>query len=141
MNTKYCPKCQQTLPLDLFGVNRSRSDGKQPACIECMRQYRRAHYKNNKQPYHDRARALEAKLRAIVLERKDNPCERCGIEYPGEPWLMEFDHREQVDKDDCIGKMIKQGNLARLLAELDKCDLLCVVCHRRRTALQLGWGK
>lgn len=139
---KYCPKCESTLDVDLFGPNKSRSDGLQPACKECMKAYRRAHYHNNKQPYLDRARALEIELKAIVAEiKKDVSCANCGIKYPGEPWLMEFDHRDQEDKEAIIGKIIKSGNKAKLLAEIAKCDILCVVCHRRRTAIQLGWVK
>ena len=139
--TKYCPGCDSTLDLALFGSNKSRSDGKQHACKECMKVYRRNAYNNNKQPYHDRARTLEAKLVAIIREKKNVPCQKCGIEYPGEPWLMEFDHRVQADKDHNISRLVKSGNISKLLAEIAKCDILCVVCHRRRTAIQLGWVK
>jgi len=139
--TKYCPGCDKTLSLELFGANNSRSDGKQHACKECMKEKRRIAYNNNKRPYVDRARALESQMLAIVREKKNVPCQRCGIEYPGEPWLMEFDHRDQAEKDKVIGQMVKTGSMARLLAEIAKCDILCVVCHRRRTAIQLGWVK
>lgn len=139
--TKYCPGCESTLSLDDFGINNSRYDNKQHACKECMKEKRRAAYRANKQPYFDRAKALEAKLIGILREKKNVPCERCGIEYPGEPWLMEFDHRDQKDKLFSVGQMVKKGNIAKLLAEINKCDILCVVCHRRRTAIQLGWIK
>lgn len=38
--TKTCPRCETDLPLDAFGVNRSRRDGRQSCCLECRRSYR-----------------------------------------------------------------------------------------------------
>ena len=101
---------------------------------------RREHYRNNKQAYIERARAREVEMRDYVLAQKARPCVDCGISYPSEPWLMEFDHRDPITKVAEIGKMIKKGSWDRLLAELDKCDLLCVVCHRRRSAARGNWG-
>ena len=139
--TKFCIKCKVDLPVESFGPNKAKKDGKQAACMPCMKEYRKAHYHSNKRPYLDRARALDAKLRKLVAEAKNVPCNSCGIEYPNEPWLMEFDHRDQHLKEDCVSRLIKQGSLTKLLAEIGKCDILCVVCHRRKTAIQLGWIK
>ena len=52
---------------------------------------------------------------------------------------MEFDHRDPYEKSGSIGKFIKNGSMRLLQEELDKCDLVCVICHRRRTARAFGW--
>lgn len=39
LTTKYCPKCQQTLDLDMFGPNKYRKDGLQSYCTPCRKGY------------------------------------------------------------------------------------------------------
>lgn len=43
---------------------------------------------------------------------------------------MDFHHRDPLTKDFEIGGF--HGSRARLLAEVEKCDLICAVCHRLR---------
>ena len=136
---KYCPRCEQTLSTDKFTKSAGRYDGLQAYCRECMKAYRLEHYRSNKQQYYNRNLKTEAKLREYVLEIKKNPCMDCGITYQDEPWLMEFDHRVASDKLGLIAKFVKNGSKRLLDEELAKCDLLCVVCHRRRTARRAGW--
>ena len=40
---KTCTKCQQSCPLDYFGLDRSRKDGLQLWCKPCQKRYREAH--------------------------------------------------------------------------------------------------
>lgn len=44
--------------------------------------------------------------------------------------VFDFHHRDQTVKDGDIAKLIRRLPWARVLAELDKCDLLCCLCHR-----------
>lgn len=143
METKYCKRCDQTLPIDRFTKSVGRYDGLQVYCAECMKLYRREHYHANKKAYKDRARENNpkyiAKTRAWVAEYKDKTgCQACGVKYPGEPWLLEFDHKDGVDKINTISALCQWG-LSTVQKEIEKCQLLCVICHRRRTAKQLGW--
>lgn len=41
---KYCPKCEQTLPLDAFGLSRGRGVERQRYCRTCRRDYARERY-------------------------------------------------------------------------------------------------
>lgn len=101
---------------------------------------RREHYRKNKEIYIARTREREKQMKEYVIGLKNNPCLDCEVEYPNEPWLMEFDHRTGSDKVGDIAKIVKSGSWKKLYAEIDKCDLLCVVCHRRRTAIRGEWG-
>lgn len=67
--------------------------------------------------------------RQMVLRLKDKPCLDCGHSYPH--YVMDFDHVRGL-KDFSIG-----GGLGfsreQILAEIEKCDLVCANCHRKRT--------
>lgn len=136
---KYCARCTRTLELDRFTKSVSRYDGLQPYCQECMKAYRIEYYNRNKPSHIERNKKSEARLREYVLEIKRGNCLDCSVSFPEEPWLMEFDHRDPYEKSGSIGKFIKNGSMRLLQEELDKCDLVCVICHRRRTARAFGW--
>lgn len=50
---------------------------------------------------------------------------------------MEFDHLG--DKLGDMGNMVRRASRRVIEAEIAKCELVCVVCHRRRTAKRAGW--
>jgi hypothetical protein len=51
---------------------------------------------------------------------------------------MDFDH-VMGDKAGGIGQMVSSGfPLARIRAEIAKCEVVCAVCHRIRTFTRLG---
>lgn len=100
---------------------------------------RREHYRNNKQQYFDRNDKNRAILRQYVLDLKNvTPCFDCGIIYPGEPWLTEYDH-VRGEKKMGIAAIVNRGSMKALIEEIDKCELRCLICHRRRTAERGGW--
>jgi hypothetical protein len=69
---------------------------------------------------------------ALVRERKSVPCMDCGVSYPY--YVMDFDHRDPATKEFNISRAVGHGySLARFVAELDKCDVVCANCHRERT--------
>lgn len=66
----------------------------------------------------------------------DNPCVDCG---EADPIVLEFDHRDGVEKSFNIGESNhKSISLSRVIAEIAKCDVRCSNCHRRRTYIQFG---
>ena len=67
--------------------------------------------------------------RAIIREAKAVPCHDCGQTFPA--YVMEFDHARGT-KVDNVARMVA-SSLARLRAELAKCDVVCANCHRVRT--------
>ena len=64
-----------------------------------------------------------------------HPCKECG---ESDPVLLEFDHRDRTEKSANVTRLAN-FSLAKVKQELLKCDVLCVKCHRIRTAIQLGW--
>lgn len=107
---------------------------------ERLREARRRHYDANKPQYLARNAENKLKLRRYVLELKNaTPCTDCGVLYPDEPWLTEFDHVSD-GKTKSIAQLIGYGSMKRLLAELLLCELVCLICHRRRTAKRANYG-
>jgi hypothetical protein len=69
-----------------------------------------------------------------VNRLKAAPCTDCGVSYP--PWVMHFDHLG--DKDASISSLVKRTvSIARLAAEIAKCEIVCANCHAERTHQRL----
>lgn len=69
---------------------------------------------------------------ALLNDLKTAPCADCGVAYP--PWVMQFDHHpDRGEKGFAIGAQRTNVGLARLLAEIAKCDVVCANCHALRT--------
>ena len=78
-----------------------------------------------------------ARRRQVKLERmvwlvqylREHPCVDCG---ETDPVVLEFDHlREKLFG---IGQMLADRPWRDVLAEIEKCEVVCCNCHRRRTA-------
>jgi len=41
MKAKFCQRCRLNLPLEMFGSNRARKDGRNHYCYPCARAYHR----------------------------------------------------------------------------------------------------
>ena len=55
----------------------------------------------------------------------------CGKKYP--PYIMDFDHRDPELKVGSIAELVAKADSSLLLAEIEKCDVVCANCHRERT--------
>lgn len=80
------------------------------------------------------------KLRGIVLEYLDtHPCVVCG---ELDPIVLEFDHLDPSTKYGSIADLVgRTHGEATIRREIEKCQVLCANCHRRKTAKQLGYYK
>ena len=53
---------------------------------------------------------------------------------------MEFDHRDPSTKEMSVSEMVRSKmGIERIKREIEKCDILCSNCHKRRTAIQQNW--
>lgn len=67
-------------------------------------------------------------IQAIKVERG---CADCG--YNEHPVALDFDHRPGEVKLLKISTDVARVGIARLLAEIEKCDVVCANCHRIRS--------
>lgn len=91
-------------------------------------------YKNKKDLYAAQKRhrlRVRAKLFEFLSTRS---CVDCGEK---DPVVLEFDHREKKDKFKIIARMLS-GHYSWLSVEreIEKCDIRCANCHRRKTYVQ-----
>ena len=110
-------------------------------CRTCRADYKQEHDAAN------RARYLENSTRRrqiVVRERMDyllvffatHPCVDCG---ETDSRVLEFDHRG--DKLFNVGQGVQGRPWEQVLAEIDKCDVRCVNCHRRVTSRRGGFAR
>jgi len=117
---KKCSCCKEVKPLSDFPPNKSKRDGLQSECAECRTDIKRkAVIKNNRK----------------ALEYKGCKCEDCGVtfEYPKDKDNYHFHHVVPSSKTSNVSRIISsRGSWKRIEEELDKCVLLCDVCHTNR---------
>lgn len=108
---------------------------------ETRRAYAAQHYQKNKALYQARARVNRKKQQqardAYLRDLKGStPCADCGQQYPY--YVMDFDHLR--DKVDSVARMKRGVCLERIIAEAEKCEIVCSNCHRARTWRRAGIG-
>lgn len=68
----------------------------------------------------------------LAQHLRDNPCADCG---ETDIRCLDFDHRDPHDKVMNVTALIaKHATWARVAAEIEKCDVRCASCHRKRTS-------
>jgi hypothetical protein len=77
--------------------------------------------------YHGKVRA-RMWVWAYLLE---HPCVDCG---ENDIRVLEFDHRDPGQKHGAISRMVADRcGVNKIKAEIEKCDVRCANCHRRRS--------
>ena len=130
-DTKRCSRCGELKPVAAFTRHARAKDGRQPFCNPCQRKAVKSHYWRN--PAYYRAKAL-ARMRNIgnrdlIRALKDVRCADCGERY--EPATMTFDHVRGQKLFDVGSGLNKPRDV--LLAEIAKCEVVCVNCHAERS--------
>jgi len=77
-----------------------------------------------------KARRREANIRLVAAFLSENPCVDCE---ENDPEMLEFDH-VQGEKRTEVSNLAQQGYSWRaIFREIRKCQVRCVMCHRRKT--------
>jgi hypothetical protein len=91
-------------------------------------EYKRQHYLRNKEKYYEASCKRREEKRKYVRNYKDRPCMKCNNEFPF--YVMDLHHRDRMDKETRINNLVQNAGWPALIAELEKCDVLCANCHR-----------
>ena len=101
--------------------------------------YAAKHYRENAALYKERAKkhrqmACERNVKFVREHLSRHPCVDCGEV----DWVtLDFDH-VRGKKDNNIATLARRPvSMERLKAEMDKCEIRCSNCHRRKTY----WGR
>ncbi len=139
---KRCYSCKTEKPLVDFPVNRKRADGHGSMCKDCKKSYNASYYVDTKDRHNPARAARRNQLRSEAAEHvykylRSHPCVDCG---EADIVVLDFDHRGEKVAE--INAMIHAGRAWPLiLAEIQKCEVVCANDHRRRTAKTFGWRR
>ena len=130
MGEKRCSGCKEVKPLDEFNRLARAKDGRQWNCRECNRKWHAEHKEHHNKLIRARNKRLRKEKRNLMLEYlRTHPCVDCG---ETDVLVLEFDHLR--DKKYNIAEMINRDfTWKAILHEIEKCEVVCANCHRRRT--------
>ena len=131
-----CTRCSKFKPFNEF-LEKMQKNGTRKRifwCRPCSNEYSYGHKIENpeaalaaKKKSSTRRRDLR---KSIINERRNRPCTDCKREFP--VCCMEFDHLR--DKIKTVSQMmIGEAPVERILAEIEKCEVVCTNCHRTRS--------
>ena len=118
---KVCTKCGIRKPQPEFSP-RKGGDGIASWCKHCMNHLQRTTGWKGKK----RKQLHDHKVKLILIN--GGQCGLCGIHYNGTNGaIFAFHHRDPVEKS---MESVRHSDFDLMLAEAEKCDLLCSNCHK-----------
>lgn len=141
--TKICTKCKGEKDLLLFSARKKSKDGCASWCRSCYKTNWDKRYYENHQHYRNSHNKSRSKIRQHNAQKvfeylRSHSCINCG---ESDPVVLEFDHRNGDDKIESISNLIRASTWERIEAEIQKCDVLCANCHRRKSAAQFNYKR
>ena len=136
--SRKCYRCGELKPIGEFAWRRKAKGQRDSFCRPCRSAYGKEHYLANRQRYIDQAAVVKRRLRhertlALIEYFRTHPCVQCG---EPDPVVLEFDHVR--DKGFDIGQNLLDYRWEAIVEEIEKCEVVCANCHRRRTAQRRG---
>lgn len=114
METKICTKCHKELPITDFNWRSKEKGTRRSECKYCHSNYM-------KQQYHKKKDMVDE----IKIEHR---CAKCG---ESRVYCLDFHHKNPEEKDGTIARLTSNtSNIASVLKEIEKCEVLCSNCHR-----------
>ena len=99
-----------------------------------MKAAKRRYYDKNKALCLSKSKQARFEREQAAIKAKDKPCTDCGERYPY--YVMQFDHINN-DKIAEVSHLIRTAGIKRVLAEIEKCEVVCANCHAKRTYQRL----
>jgi hypothetical protein len=131
---KTCSLCGEIKDIVCFVKQAKAADGLFPWCEDCRRKYRKE--KRDIDP--EGARQYTNDRRAVRIQwlqelKSNTPCVDCGQIY--ESYCMDYDHIPgRGEKIKGVSRMVLDNTPKEIiLAEIAKCELICLLCHNKRT--------
>lgn len=131
MTQKNCPKCSITKPLSHYGKNKSRPDGMQRICKDCMKTVQQKSYVNNKEKHISRNKTYNVSHRKQLSNmfekyKSNHSCAKCG---DTRGYILDFHHIDPLTKENEVSNLVYSKGWEYALGEIEKCIMLCKNCH------------
>lgn len=140
---KRCAVCKEIKAEEEFNWRWKAQGRRWGTCKKCQQQQKNHYYATHREEYNSRkrirTRIIRNSARQYVLDYLSaHPCVECG---ESDPMVLEFDHIHGR-KSKAVSVMVSEGRTFEAIqAEIDKCQVLCANCHRRKTMKEMGWFK
>ncbi len=136
MDTKKCCRCGQEKPCDQFAWKSQSANKRQSRCRECQKEMSDAWYAANKAKHATNVRRNQEKYvlrnqEFVLSYLKTHPCVDCG---ESDPVVLEFDHVRGAKLCAIAVLVCAPMSILVISREIEKCDVRCANCHRRKTA-------
>ena len=137
-----CSRCHKTFDDSHFAWRHRRSGIRQSYCRACQKILSDSHYVRHAKRLRRLARIRNNRTREEYRERifsylLQHPCE-CGQRNLA---TLDF-HHVHDDKINTVSRMMSlKEPWSKILAEIEKCRVMCANCHRIETANKFGWYK
>lgn len=129
---KHCNKCNRDLPRDCFTIENKKKDKLRAHCKECSREAKHNWYLAHKNETRSSMQIRRDKIKEYLIEKKSNPCIDCNEFFHYS--LMDFDHIDSDNKSGSVSQIAsKTMSIDKIQLEINKCELVCCMCHRIRT--------
>lgn len=125
-----CSRCNITKTIDDFPKVNTSSTGYGSWCKECKRTYQKTHdyYEKHKNRRRERVKWFRSIKTGV-------PCTDCGQIF--EPSCMDYDHIGNNKIENVARMVVHNFPKEKILEEIEKCELVCALCHNRRTQKRL----
>lgn len=138
---KICIRCKLKKQLEAFNKCSAATDGRDNRCKSCTRERDKQRYWSDVEGQRSRARKKNQEIcerNSLYIQKylSQHSCCDCG---ESDIIVLEFDH-VKPGKHKNISDMIPRSSLIKLKEEIEKCDIRCANCHRRKTARDF-WTK
>ena len=120
-----------------------------PICNGTMRNYNKFYVYDNKistkckicSTYNEKLKRLDNSQFVDDVKLKISECQECKKKVTVDTLCcFDFDHLDQNTKLYNIGKLrVSKVDQQIIKDEIEKCQLLCCICHKRKTIKQLGY--
>ena len=135
MDSKHCPGCNESKPITEFNFKDKATGKRQVRCRACTQLQLRRHYNAHREYYIQKARKRTARITAeqsawILAYLRTHPCVDCG---EADTRCLDFDH-VRGKKIMHVSRMIGDYRWEKIVEEIQKCEVRCSNCHRKRTA-------
>lgn len=132
---KWCSGGRHVVSIDEFG---KKGSGLQPLCKDCQSVSMKKWYTGNKEEHKKNVAKNNVRYRSENREKiydilVTSGCADCS---DNDIRFLEFDHREGENKRANISEMLN-SSWPTIQKEIDKCDVVCVKCHKLRTYARL----
>jgi hypothetical protein len=142
--TKICTKCSQEKAVEEFSFRCRAKNKRHPWCRPCTRIHNMNRYYANHTFYTKHHTLLtknkrQEKMLKVLEYLQTHPCIDCG---ESDPIVLEFDHRDGTKKVRAVAQLVTENcGWEKIAVEIEKCDVRCANCHRRRTAKNRNYSR